>query len=65
MIEDIANDEMRKTVALFYTGDGMTVDGIAAEMGVAVSTVTTRLNRFRSRYRKIIIKRILELRDEE
>lgn len=65
VIADIPREDFRRTVEMFYTGDGMTVERIARKLKVEVSTVTTRLNRFRSRYRKEIMKRILELREEE
>lgn len=64
VIEEIPKDRVRETVALFYTGAGLSVEQISEKQGIPVSTVTTRLNRFRAKYKSLIMSRILELRGE-
>lgn len=64
IISSIPDDSTRETVKMFYTEEGMTTEEIAMRQGVPRSTVTSRLSRFRARYHRKIMRRILALRGE-
>jgi len=61
LIAGLDNQELRETVELFYI-EGKKVPEISELQGVTQSLVTTRLNRFRARYRKQIMIEILKRR---
>ena len=63
VVEGIPDESIRKSVIMYYL-EGISTEEIAARQGIPKSTVTTRLNRFRTRYRKLIMLRILRLRGE-
>ncbi len=64
VVESIPNRAMKDTVKMYYLGDGMTTEEIAEQLGIPKSTVTTRLDRFRARYQRLLMKRILTVRGE-
>ena len=61
LIENMKNDELKETIRLFYI-EGKSSLQISEALGITQTAVTTRLNRFRTRYRKLLVKRILKLR---
>lgn len=65
IVEDIINKlekpDFKETVKLFYL-DGLDTSEIAKAQDITVTLVTTRLNRFRTKFRKVIINDIIKLR---
>lgn len=63
LILDIENDELKETVRLFYV-EGRKTSEIAEIQSITQSLVTTRLNRFRTTFRKRIVVEILKHREK-
>lgn len=65
VVEDVINciekTDFRETVKLFYL-DGLDTGEIAKAQEISITLVTTRLNRFRTKFRKTIISEIIKLR---
>lgn len=61
LIEGLEDSDIKQTVQLFYQ-EGKHSGEIAEILGISQTAVTTRLNRFRLKFRKRIIQRILTLR---
>jgi len=61
LIESIKDVELRRTVELYYL-EGKHSGEIAKILGITQTAVTTRLNRFRTKFRARIIQDILRLR---
>jgi len=65
VVEDVINGlgkpDFKETIRLFYLEGKSTLD-IAEIQGISQTLVTTRLNRFRTRFRKRIMQEILKLR---
>lgn len=64
VIGGIPNDSIRETVSMFYIS-GLATEEISGRQGIPKSTVTSRLDRFRIRYQKLIMLRILKLRGDK
>lgn len=64
IIGSIPDRSNRETVQMFYQ-EGLDTKRIAQQQGISRSTVTTRLSRFRAKYLKILLQRILLLRGED
>jgi len=62
IIQKIENSELRETVNLFYV-EGKKTDEIARIQGITQTAVTTRLNRFRAKFRMHIITEIMKRRE--
>lgn len=60
LIAEYPDEKIRLTVQGFYV-EGLSVRDIAEHQGVPISTVTTRLNRFRDRIKEELLKRLLGL----
>lgn len=58
LIADYPDAKIRETVQGFYV-EGLSVRDISQRQGVPISTVTTRLNRFRERIKEELVKRLL------
>lgn len=63
VIAGIPDDSIRETVRMYYL-EGINTEEIASRQGITKSSVTTRLGRFRTRYSRMIMLRILRLRGE-
>jgi len=63
LIASVKKREMRETAELFYM-QGLSCEEISEKKGIKVTTVTTRLSRFRARVQRELIRRVLELRSE-
>jgi len=63
LILDIENDELKETIRLFYV-EGKKSSEIARILNITQSLVTTRLNRFRTAFRKRIVIEILKHREK-
>jgi RNA polymerase sigma factor (sigma-70 family) len=61
VLRQLAKETGDDTLLLFYS-DGQSAASIAAKKGEAISTVTTRLSRYRKRFGELIREKILELR---
>lgn len=61
MIASVGNDKHRRTMELFYF-EGISCEEISKKQGIKVTTVTTRLSRFRARVKLELIRKVLELR---
>jgi len=61
LVEGIKDAKLRRTIELYYL-EGKHSGEIAKIMGISQTAVTTRLNRFRVKFRKRIIQNILKLR---
>jgi len=59
-IAEEKDGQCRETVALFYDS-GLTIKQISEELGVAETTVTSRLARFRGRLRKKLVIYAMEI----
>jgi RNA polymerase sigma factor (sigma-70 family) len=62
LIDQIPKTEIRETVNLFYI-QGKSTKEIAALQEISQSTVTTRLDRFRTKIQRHLMLKIMELRD--
>lgn len=60
LIEQLPEGNERETVTLFYLQGGLSARQIADQQGVGKSAVTMRLERFRSRVKKELLRRLLE-----
>jgi len=58
IIQDIKNPEMRETIQLFYI-EGKKIPDIAEIQGLTQTAITTRLNRFRVKFRRRIVREIV------
>lgn len=65
IIETIPKESIRETVQMYYLEEGLSTEEIARKQGIPKSTVTSRLKRFRTQYRKTIVRRIMVLRGED
>ena len=63
LILEINNDELKETIRLFYI-EGKKTSEIADIQKITQSLVTTRLNRFRTAFRKRIVIEILKHREK-
>ena len=61
LIEKIEDEKLRQTIELYYV-EGKHSGEIARMQGISQTAVTTRLNRFRVKFRKRIIQKVLKLR---
>jgi len=61
IIDRLDKPDFKETIKLFYL-DGLDTSEIAKEQGITITLVTTRLNRFRTKFRKTIISEIIKLR---
>lgn len=61
LIDKIEDAELRHTIHLYYV-EGRHSGEIARLQGISQTAVTTRLNRFRVKFRKRIIQKVLKLR---
>lgn len=64
LIKEIKKPDLRETVRLYYS-EGKKTTEIAEIQNISQSLVTTRLNRFRARFRMRIIMEIMERRESE
>lgn len=64
LIREIKKPDLRETVKLYYT-EGKKTTEIAEIQNISQTLVTTRLNRFRARFRMRIIMEIMERRESE
>ncbi|MFQ5470669.1 MAG: RNA polymerase sigma factor [Gammaproteobacteria bacterium] len=62
LIKTISNQDIRTTVQLFYI-DGKKTSEIVDIQGISLTTVTTRLNRFRAKFRMRIVQEIIKRRE--
>jgi len=62
VIQKIENSELRETIKLFYV-EGKKTDEIARLQGITQTAVTTRLNRFRAKFRMHIINEVMKRRE--
>lgn len=62
LVMDIKNDELKETIRLFYI-EGKKTSEIADIQHITQSLVTTRLNRFRTTFRKHFVMEILKHRE--
>lgn len=64
LIRGVENPDLRETIRLFYV-EGKRTSEIARLQKISQTSVTTRLNRFRTRFRKRIAQEILKRRTAE
>jgi len=62
LINNLDNPETKETIQLFYI-EGKGTSEIAKIQNISVSAVTSRLNRFRTKFRRQIIIEVLEQRE--
>lgn len=60
LIDELPAGKERETVQLFYLQGGLSARQIAEQQGVGKSAVTMRLERFRARVKKELLRRLLE-----
>ena len=61
LIDSVENKKHRETVECFYIR-GMSCEEIANKQKIKVTTVTSRLSRFRARIQRQLMRRVVELR---
>ena len=59
IIKSIKNPELRETIQLFYI-EGKRIPDIAEIQGITQTAITTRLNRFRVKFRRRIVREVLK-----
>jgi RNA polymerase sigma-70 factor (ECF subfamily) len=59
LIADLPEGEEKKTVQLFYLEGDLSAREIAEKLGVGKSAVTMRLERFRARIKRELLRRVL------
>ncbi|MBU8897604.1 RNA polymerase subunit sigma [Corallococcus sp. H22C18031201] len=64
LIDELPEGEEKKTVRLFYIEGELSAREIAEQLGVGKSAVTMRLERFRSRVKRELLRRVLAGRRE-
>jgi len=64
LIEALPEGPERETVHLFYVEGELSTREIAERLGVGKSAVTMRLERFRTRVKREVVRRILKLRGD-
>jgi len=62
VIEELAEGPEKETVRLFYVEGQLSAREIADRLGVGKSTVTMRLERFRGRVKRVLLRRVLAVR---
>jgi RNA polymerase sigma-70 factor (ECF subfamily) len=59
LISELPEGEEKKTVQLFYLEGSLSAREIAEQLGVGKSAVTMRLERFRARIKRELLRRVL------
>ena len=59
LIAELPEGEEKKTVQLFYLEGELSAREIAEKLGVGKSAVTMRLERFRARIKRELLRRVL------
>lgn len=65
LVESLPDGPEKETVRLFYVEGELSAREIAEKLGVGKSTVTMRLERFRAKVKRNLLRRVLAVRRDE